>query len=786
MRSDRTSILQRLGGIRRATRRLSQRTPQGTGWLGRLKRAAGSLRQQAAAVARSAATALGISTAILQLRRVARFTADELLPPISKKAGRWLWRRLRALPTALGVGDVRAWAKALPGRLRDTVLASLYRLVQRQGDLVRRFAKPLADPSWRLARSGLGIRYLDAATRLERVRPRLVSRLMFRVAHFVHITTLGVQIAAGHTERSLQLARTLNLMHRHVVRARQRPGCHMYFEALFRTMRFDRIVKEMPEIEPLEDHYLNHEVGTAHLYALDAPRAISFLRRAIEINSGSYIDHRMLGRAHLVNGDVVRAKLAFHRSVQLVPATVMAHQNYAGRYDIQNYEPKPLELERAGQLLVYDNLGQFAEDLFLQGRFHESFQFYQRMLDYQKELAVGFVLPADLTRRLAATGPRFDDRKPVRLLPYEWVVQFGHIGLLDIYMKMAKLGMYPDANFVVLAPKAKVANADYLAYWDQHYTIVRDTALVDDLFPYQRYIGDNFMAYPAEGGEAEPWTRAGARAQVLWAEQKRAPLLTLADRDRAIGEKALAELGVPRDAWYVGLHVREGGFYAEASTGISTHRNASIEDYLPAIQEITARGGWVIRLGDKSMRPMQPMKNVVDYAVSRQKSTAMDLFLLATSRMVIGTTSGLTTACLSFGRPMVLVNAISNDWQLWSDDTDFITKRLTDRRSGRILSFGETYRQPIQGYLINNVVTHRKGYAIVPNTADEIREAVAYKLDILDGRIERPQRNHHLMGSYWREMAHNRFMFGAAHPVAPFLARAGSLSTPVQRLQPAA
>ena len=46
--------------------------------------------------------------------------------------------------------------------------------------------------------------------------------------------------------------------------------------------------------------------------------------------------------------------------------------------------------------------------------------------------------------------------KPIRILPYEWVTQFGHIALLDSYLKMARLGMYPDANYVVLAPKDKV------------------------------------------------------------------------------------------------------------------------------------------------------------------------------------------------------------------------------------------------------------------------------------------------------------------------------------------
>ncbi len=778
MQARTATFLERLSLVRHATWALSRPPVRGAGIKALLLDIVRSCRNIVALRMRYVLAGIGLGWIPGRIADTARHMCGTLaaavaavIPTELVQIARLLGQLAHRLPQILGIVALWHVIRSLPGRAANGIYRLLFRIAQRQRDLVRRFFKPLAEPSWALATSRFAAGYLTLAARLQRRRPRLVSRLMFRIAQNVHISILGIQLASGQTDRSLKLARMLNLVYRHVVRERRRPGCHMYFEALFRTMRFDRIVNEVPDIEDIDDHYLNHEVGVAHLYALDADKSIAFLERAIAIHSGSYIDHRMLGRALLLKRDMIKAQAAFKRSVELQPITVMAHQNYAGRYDVQTYKPKPVELRHSGELLIYDNLGQFAEDLFLQGRFHDSFRTYQQMLDYQRKLAPRARLPRDITRRLARAHPSFDRHKPVRLLPYEWVIQFGHIGLLDIYMKMARLGMYPDANYVLLAPDKKVANAEFLRYWDRYFTIVRDGDLVDDLFPYQRYIGDNFMAYPSTSGEAEPWTRAGARAQIAWAEQKRRPLLTLAAEDRELGRRKLAEFGVPDDAWYVGLHVREGGYYGEASTGISTHRNASIDDYAGAIEAITERGGYVIRLGDKSMRPLSPRARVIDYAVSPQKSASMDIFLLATSRFVIGTTSGLTTACLSFGRPMVLVNCISNDWQLWSDNTDFIPKRLRERRSGRYLTLGETYRQPVQGYLINNVVTNRRGFIIEPNTADEITEAVRYKLDIVTGAIPRPTYNHPSLAAYRQEMTDNLPMFGAAQPAIPFLER---------------
>jgi putative glycosyltransferase (TIGR04372 family) len=641
--------------------------------------------------------------------------------------------------------------------------AILARLFARR-TAIRGWIKKLVPPQPNLAtQKSAGLIFVSQ--KLIALRIPVVSGAMRRLVQTIFMVQLSMAMAAGHIGATLTLARIMNLAFRPNIRRRQLPMAFLYFQALFHARQYHRIAIEVPGEEELANHYLNHILGVSYLYLNRPDRAIYYLERAIAQNNLHPPDWRMLGRAHLLLGDRTEASKCFETAVHLAPNTVMAHQNYAGRYDIPNYVPKPWELLEAGRLLIYDNYGQLAEDMFLLGNFETSFKLYQQMLDCQQ--AFREPIPADLVDRLAALNPAFDRNKPVRLLPYEWVIQFGHIGLLDSYIKMARLGMYPDANYVVLAPENKISNRAYLDYWEQHLTIVHDDDLVDDLFPYQRLIGDNFMAYPGEGGTAEPWTRAAARAQIAWSEQRRDPLLSLTASDMQTGRAALTALGVPAGAWYVGLHVREGSYHGESSGGMSTHRNARIEDYFPAINAITDRGGYVIRLGDNSMQPLPEMPGVVDYALSAQKSPQADIFFCATCRFIIGTTSGLTTAALSFGTPMLLVNCISNDWQLWSGDTDFIVKPVRDIRGKRTLSFAETYVQPVQGYLINALVMRRHGLEAIPNTPEEIESAVVYKIGRLDGRIQSDADP--VLGSYREAMAANPMMFGAAHPVLPFL-----------------
>jgi putative glycosyltransferase (TIGR04372 family) len=653
----------------------------------------------------------------------------------------------------------RAYAATI-GRLPGAILAFVFAHRTRIRRWIRWLVPVEADlatskPTWLMA----------VSQKLIERRIPLVSGAARRLVQAMFVFLLSIEMAAGHIGSTLMLARIMNLAFRPYIRSRRLPIAFLYFQALFHARQYHRIVAEVPNEESIGHHYLNHILGVSHLYLSKLDRAIYYLKRAIALNDQNSLDWRMLGRAYLLIGDQREASKCFESAVCLAPNTVMAHQNYAGRYDIPNYKPKAWELQDAGRLLIYDNYGQLAEDMFLLGNFEASFKLYQQMLDCQKTLREP--LPPELVDRLAACNPAFDRKKRVRLLPYEWVIQFGHIGLLDSYIKMARLGMYPDANYVVLAPENKISNREYLDYWSQYFIIVHDEDLVADLFPYQRKIGDNFMAYPGDGRIAEPWTRAAARAQIAWAKQGRARLLSISASDAQKGRDVLAALGVPADAWYVGLHVREGSYYGESSGGMSTHRNAQIEDYFPAIKAITDRGGYVVRLGDSSMRPLPEMPRVLDYALSVQKSPQADIFFCATSRFIIGTTSGLTTAALSFGTPMLLVNCISNDWQLWSADTDFIVKPVWNFRERRFLSFSETYSQPVQGYLINAHVMRRNGLEAIPNTPPEIEGAVLYKMARLDDGI--PSDADPLIDLYREAMVGNPMMFGAARPVPAFL-----------------
>jgi putative glycosyltransferase (TIGR04372 family) len=610
---------------------------------------------------------------------------------------------------------------------------------------------------------------------------RGMGSLLLRFTKAYYLLMIRVAVLAKDPEKTVYACRVLRLLVSDVELAVNVKLASRYSLALMNNRNYDYLLRGCRNVENSLSSELNFALAFSCLMAGDFQRADEFIKKALTLaliqNFDAWFFYRVQGRIQLALDNYEGAKELFEISCSLKPESVIAHQNYAGRYDLENYKPKQWEIDHAGELMIYDNLGQLAEDCFLAGNMKLSMKFYHDLLHYQESLSSNFTLPSKLQGQLGEY-PGYDPLKSNWILPYEWVIQFGHIGLLDTYIKMVRLGMLADGNHLLLAPKNKVSNQAFLDLWSEYFVIIRDQSLVDELFPYQRYIGRSFMAYPGDGGNAEHWTSAGARASMEWTEKSLEPLLKLDKEELQNGDTRLQSLGVPKGGWYVGLHVREGGFYNEAQGGSNEHRNARIEDYLPAIKEVTGRGGWVVRLGDVSMLPLpEDIPGVIDYALSTEKSEEMDMFLLATCRFIIGTTTGLTTAAQCFGTPMVLVNCLSGDWQLWTGNIDFITKLIYDTRQRRHLSYREVYTESFQKLLIDNQLMQRKGFIAKANSPEDILQAVYYKLDVVMGPKSDQSEHIDTFNAYRRAINKTPNIFGAAKPVPGFIEKYSELLT---------
>jgi len=343
---------------------------------------------------------------------------------------------------------------------------------------------------------------------------------------------------------------------------------------------------------------------------------------------------------------------------------------------------------------------------------------------------------------------------PVRYMTNYWVRKIGHLAQIEFYFKAMKLGFIPPYRLIIMCKnKKEIANNCLLDYWKEHIRVIvsrrayRRQALEAKILEVDIHLFEGTLTQPCLYHK-----QAAALAWHQWEFEKRPPLFSMKASHLERGRAALRQMGVPENAWFVALHIRESGFSDETGT---SPRDASIENYLPAIQEINARGGWVIRVGDKGMKQVPQKTGFLDYPHTPWKSDWMDVFLLAACRFFIGVASGPAGVPPLFGVPCVYTN--------WMPMADY-------PYHGKALLIHKTHRDSVSGQKAPysrfvsmctdyNLALKRTNLILEENTAEELREVVIEMLDHLDGTLPGDQENDQRQAQF-RELAGIKSPYG--------------------------
>lgn len=408
------------------------------------------------------------------------------------------------------------------------------------------------------------------------------------------------------------------------------------------------------------------------------------------------------------------------------------HQNLAARYS-PGYNPNGLDVLSGPDGRLFDGYNYIGQRVTHVGEGQLCANLYAGALAAQKRLRSS---APPITRKLRKLLKSLDiPLDELRILPVEWYTQVGHQGMLDMLFRMRELGWW-SGKVIFLMPHLQVANHTFQRLFERYGHVLVpggnvEPAVAAELFSLQRWYGMAFNAFEMPNGQVVPWQEAGAQMMVQWeAAGRGSPAREEYDRLYGANEtlsgsagRIMRRWGMAPGDWHVCLHMREPSHYGELSGTGQTHRNAEIDEYLETLEYITARGGWVIRLGGPRSPKLPRMKRLVDYARSPFKSHLMDVHLIRHARLFIGTTSGLTNVAVSMGVPCALVNCITVDAQLWGNSVRFALKRL-QRRDGSFVTQHQLTSTPWRWRAFGADVLARHGAILIDNTADEILETV--------------------------------------------------------------
>lgn len=373
---------------------------------------------------------------------------------------------------------------------------------------------------------------------------------------------------------------------------------------------------------------------------------------------------------------------------------------------------------------------------------------------------------------LAAHGVSTDQ---FRVMAPNWVNQIGHLGMLDLMLRMRRLGWW-HGKAVVLAPPQRIANTAFFSLLSAQPDVLaitedRDSLLMRDFEALLRSHGLFRSAFRPPGAEYVRWHEAAAMALHREPISETWTLTETFDAQfsgRSIEEdfhRAMRAWGIGEGDWYVCLHLREPGYHSAAVDSGQGNRNAEFQNYVEAIRFVTARGGRVIKMGSPDAPAVPTIPGLIDYARTAFKSEAMDIALIRHARYFIGTTSGLANVAISFGIPTAQVNCITTEYQPWTSSVRFCLKPVFDRAGRMLTQRGIT--SDARWWLATHQTMRDAGFSSADNTPDEILETVRDVDALATGRRD----THAASGIFnqWRRHLAVPHAYGAASPSLHFL-----------------
>ena len=140
------------------------------------------------------------------------------------------------------------------------------------------------------------------------------------------------------------------------------------------------------------------------------------------------------------------------------------------------------------------------------------------------------------------------------------------------------------------------------------------------------------------------------------------PHISFNEKEELKGKKILNEFGIPENAKFVCLIVRDSAYLDRYKNqtlkdfSYHNYRDGDIDKYLLAAEELTKRGYYVFRMGVKVNKPLKSSNTkIIDYANSKMRSDFMDIYLGANCRFCISTSCGFDSIPYIFRKPIAYV-----------------------------------------------------------------------------------------------------------------------------------
>jgi putative glycosyltransferase (TIGR04372 family) len=232
--------------------------------------------------------------------------------------------------------------------------------------------------------------------------------------------------------------------------------------------------------------------------------------------------------------------------------------------------------------------------------------------------------------------------------------------------------------------------------------------------------------------------------------------LSIDEKDKKNGTELLEKLGIPGDAKIVTLLVRDNAYLAantSADWNYHSYRDCNVENFIPALEELTKMGYYVIRMGRKAETPLRVINNkIIDYAFNDNQSDFLDIYIGFRCEFCITTGAGWDNVpSMIFRKPVIFTNLVPfGRLSTYSRRFIITTKRHIDKVNGMELTMGEIFSKGLP-YALRTSDFDKQNIALVENSAEEIKDATIEMLGYVNGTQKFSVDEEKLQNIFWEK-----------------------------------
>jgi len=234
--------------------------------------------------------------------------------------------------------------------------------------------------------------------------------------------------------------------------------------------------------------------------------------------------------------------------------------------------------------------------------------------------------------------------------------------------------------------------------------------------------------------------------------KKSKPHVNFSSEEEIIGKEQLKKFGLSQDSKFICLNVRDEAYlknYLGKDWSYHDYRNAEIDDFILASEEITQRGYFVFRMGKKVKKPIKTSNSmIIDYANSGMRSDFMDIYLGANCTFCLSTSAGFNSIVTIFRRPIASITVPLSFIETFVDNSLFITKHYYSKKKEKNLTLSEISFSNIS-CMLRTEEYEKRGIKLIDNTPEEIRDLALEMIGRLEGNWKFDETDNKLQEKFW-------------------------------------